>query len=152
MANFNVEIDDIRLESFADRDLRGLYVVWARELEKEAILAFDRETSPAGVRWDPVTAETIARREKRKSPPTRGKILQDTGTMADSVFARPTSEGAVVGSNQRVGKYSLLAIHQFGAPKANIPARPVLPMDQDGNLIPEVREELIQLAVEFFTK
>lgn len=150
MANLEIEISDLRLPSLTDRDLSGLYKAWATELEKETILAFDREVSPAGVPWQPVSAETVRRREARKSPPTRGKILRDLGNLYDSVFARPVSDGAVVGSNQAVGEYSLLAIHQYGAPRRNIPARPALPMDENGNLIPEVRENLIEIAARFF--
>lgn len=151
MANLEIEVGDLNLPSVTGRNLSGLYTIWAQTLETVTIRAYQTETSPAGVPWQPVSAATIQRRAARKSPPTRGKILQDTGGLYDSTFARPVSDGAVVGSNQAVGSYSLLAIHQFGAPRRGIPARPALPMDSDGNLIPEVRQLLIEDAEDFFT-
>lgn len=150
MANLTFELSELKLPSLVGRDLSTLYKLWAEDLESATIQSFQSESTYAGTPWQPLTQAWIDRRDARKSPPTRGKILRDTGGLYDSIYARPVSDGAVVGSNQMVGKYSLLAIHQFGAPRRNIPARPVLPMDQNGDLLPGMRQQLIDSTRDFF--
>lgn len=86
-------------------------------------------TMPAGrpAAWAPLKPATIAakRRAGRSENP-----LQRTGTMAKSPrVIKVTSASVTVGSDRKAGSHSLAAIHQLGAPKANISARPFFPFD-----------------------
>jgi phage gpG-like protein len=116
-----------------------LYKIWANYLERLAVQAYKGETAPFGSRWAPLKPATLSRK-------TRETILRDSSNMYDSTVGQVLPDGAQVGSNQRVGEYSLLAIHQFGAPRRGIPARRVLPMDDEGEMLPQAQEELIALA------
>lgn len=122
-----------------------LYKIWANHLEGLAVQAFKAETAPYGGKWAALQESTKQAKKKRKN-----QILRETGALYSSVAARATSDGAVVGTNQTVGSYALGAIHQFGAPRRNIPARPFLPMDAQGNALPQLQAELQELTEEFF--
>lgn len=123
-----------------------LYKLWALALEEMAVTAYKSETAPFGGRW-PALAKVTTDRKKKLG--LRQKILQATGNLYDSTVAQVVSDGAQIGSSQRVGSYSLLAIHQYGAPRRGIPARRVLPIDDQGNLLNQAREELMDLTEDY---
>jgi len=168
----------LRLERL--RNPTPLYKAWAQYLEKLAVQAFKTETAPFGSAWDPLRPIT---RALDKGPPARPRkgILRASGTLYDTVVGQVLPDGAQVGTNQKVGAYSLGAIHQFGAvvpitPKSRgyfrhqfrstnndgwqklsnakndfvvIPARPFLPMDDQGNILPDAVEELTALTRDY---
>lgn len=73
------------------------------------------------------------------------KPLQRTGTLAKSPrITKLTSRNVTVGSDRKAGTHSLAAIHQLGAPKAGIPARPFFPFDKAGR--PTERARRLTLA------
>jgi len=152
MANFSIQVDDqevvVVVRSLLGRldNAQPLYKSWANHLEKRTVQSFQRESSPTGIAWAQLSPKTLTKRAKRKSPRTKGKILRDTGSLYDSVAARTLPDGAEVGTNRQVGAYSLGAIHQFGAPARNIPARPFLPMDPAGELLAEDVTEIRELT------
>jgi phage virion morphogenesis protein len=106
-----------------------------------------------------------------KNPPERrkgGMILQDTGQLAGSISISHDATSATVGSNKVYA-----AIHQLGGktkphiirprnkkalafgghvvkqvnhPGSNIPARPFLPVDAQGNIQPEAEQNILSLA------
>lgn len=80
--------------------------------------------------WAPLAAATLVKKAKmgRGSNP-----LIASGTLSKSprVIAA-NKKFARVGSDRLAGSYSLAAIHQLGAPGANIPARPFFPFDARG--------------------
>jgi phage gpG-like protein len=119
---------------------------WAAYLDSIAITAFKSETSPSGQKW---AALSPAYQKRRKSKFGRKK-LKVTGALFDTLAAQVEPTGVRIQSNLRVGSYSLGAIHQFGAPRRKIPARPFLPLDTEGELLPETREKLVDLARTYF--
>ncbi|MDX2273611.1 MAG: phage virion morphogenesis protein [Cyanobacteriota bacterium] len=127
-ANFFDRIDNTL------RNPQPLYKAWANHLESRVVTAFKQETSPAGQAWPELKPVTI--RRKSRNSRSINKKLRDTGTLYDSIVARALPDGAVIGTNQRVGSYSLGAIHQYGAPRRRIPPRPFLPVDTQSNLLP----------------
>lgn len=129
---------------------QALYKAWANHLEGLTVNAFKSETAPYGSSWAPLKEETVKRKQARKSPRSKNRILRDTATLYNTLAARATPTGAVVGTNQTVGSYSLGAIHQFGAPRRNIPARPFLPMDDQGNALPQLVTDLQEITEDFF--
>lgn len=112
--------------------------------------ARDAFTNPAmrPSAWAPLKPATLARKEKMKygSAP-----LVASGALARSprVIYTVNKDTVVVGSDRRAGPYSLAAIHQLGAPKANIPARPFFSFDESGKptpaLIARVKDALLRL-------
>lgn len=107
----------------------------SRQLVTETILNFDFGGRPA---WAGLSPVTLARRAHGG-----GAILQDSGELKGSIKASHTVDTATVGSNL---KYA--PTHQFGArqgefgrsdrntplPWGNIPARPFIPMDKNGDI------------------
>lgn len=93
-----------------------------------AKMAVDAFTDPAlrPTTW-PDIQESTKKRKKSSA------ILIDSDTMHRSprlIEATPTH--ALVGSDRRAGSHSLAAIHQLGAPQANIPPRPFFPFHASG--------------------
>jgi phage gpG-like protein len=68
--------------------------------------------------------------KSRKSAGFHGSsILRASGALSHSPrVISATANSVTVGSDRRVGSYSLAAIHQFGAPRRKIPARPFFPI------------------------
>ena len=107
----------------------------SRALESETLLRFHFGGRPA---WAGLSPVTLARRAHGG-----GAILQDSGLLKKSINASHTDDTATVGSNL---KYA--PTHQFGAkqgefgrsdrntplPWGNIPARPFIPMDKNGDI------------------
>ena len=107
----------------------------SRQLVTETKLNFDFGGRPA---WAGLSPVTLARRAHGG-----GAILQDSGELKGSIKASHTVDTATVGSNL---KYA--PTHQFGAkqgefgrsdrntplPWGNIPARPFIPMDKNGDI------------------
>ena len=107
----------------------------SRALLSETMMNFQLGGRPA---WAGLSPLTIARRRGGA-----GAILQDTGELKRSIKATHSNDTATVGSNL---KYA--PTHQFGArqgefgrsdrntplPWGNIPARPFIPMDKNGDI------------------
>jgi phage gpG-like protein len=69
-------------------------------------------------------------------------ILHDSGLLAKSITHKLASDGVLVGTNAQSEKgYNYPAAMHFGAPKANVPARPWLALSQKTkeNIVKEVK-------------
>ena len=107
----------------------------SRQLVTETKLNFDFGGRPA---WAGLSPVTLARRAHGG-----GAILQDSGLLKKSINASHTDDTATVGTN-----LVYAPTHQFGAkqgefgrsdrntplPWGNIPARPFIPMDKNGDI------------------
>ena len=150
MADLSITISDAELTNALSAALRldrlrnpqPLYKAWANYLERLVVQAYKTETAPFGSGWPALKPATLKRKK-------RSTILRESGALYDSTVAQVLPDGVQVGSNLGVGQYSLLAIHQFGAPRRNIPARRVLPMDATGEALPQVAEELLLLTDDY---
>lgn len=91
----------------------GMYV--QRQTIKER---FDKEKSPDGQKWKPLTESTNRRRKKRHKRENM-KILQDTGELRRSIAYEANDDSVRVGSKLKYAR-----THQFG--RGKIPARPFL--------------------------
>lgn len=90
---------------------QGLYKIWATYLERLAVRAFQAQAEPLkGKPWKPTSPIT------KKLRNNKGKgLLRNSDALYSSTAGRVLGDGAAVGSSQKVGAYSLGAIHQFGA-------------------------------------
>ncbi len=114
--------------------------------------SFDKEQAPDGTAWAKLSSVTIARRQK--SGRGTGKILQQTGRLAQSIVAAHGSDFAQAGTN-----VIYAATHQFGAKKGqfgttkrgapipwgDIPARSFLGLSDEG------RDEIIEILTAHLT-
>ena len=119
-----------------------LYRAWALYLERIAVQAYRKETAPFGAKWKPLAASTRLTKKRRT-------ILRETLALFNSTVGVATSDGAQVGSNQQAEGRSLLAAHQFGEPRRRLPARPVLPLDERGEPLPQLLPELTAIALDY---
>lgn len=69
---------------------------------------------------------TTKRGKLRKSAQFDRRLLIDTGGLKDSLSATTSGGHAYISSDREYAAY-----HQFGAPNANLPARPFLPIEVD---------------------
>lgn len=101
---------------------------------------FDKEQSPDGQKWKPLSK---ARHKQRIKKGANYKILTDTGELRRSVQYKASDNDVVIGSNL---KYA--PIHQFGSSKKNIPARPFLGVTQnDKNFILNMMKTYVQRSL-----
>ena len=106
---------------------------------------FATETDPStGLRWTPLSTNTIKSRTKRGHWP--GKILQVSGNLAASISANYGDDYAIVGTNKVYA-----AIHHFGGSTgrrhaANIPARPYLGLSK------QAEQDIINTVSSYLTQ
>ncbi|MDH0894365.1 MULTISPECIES: phage virion morphogenesis protein [unclassified Pseudomonas] len=102
----------------------------------------------SGIDWPALSEVTTSIREAAGTWP--GQMLQVSAAgLAASVTTHADDTSALVGSNKPYA-----AMMHFGGEQAefpnlwgDIPARPYLPMDADGNLQPEAEESILDLAL-----
>ncbi|MDU9392139.1 MULTISPECIES: phage virion morphogenesis protein [Pseudomonas] len=153
---FTVELDHQRLQAalskveWAVGDLAPLMRGIAAELLSQTEENFDEEGRPE---WQSLSDVTTARREKNGNWP--GQILQVSGAgLASSITTQATDSSALVGSNKPYA-----AMMQFGGTQSDfphlwgdIPGRPYLPMNTEGDLQPEAEEAILDLALAHLEK
>lgn len=105
--------------------------------------SFADETSPLdGSAWQPLAASTLAHK--------KGKALYEKGKMQESLIAFGDNSGAAIGFNATSDGYAYPAVHQFGTDDGKIVARPFLPFDENGDITDDVKDGILDLAVEHF--
>jgi len=125
---------------------------------------FETSTGPDGVKWKPNSDATLSmlsnlisgsksKRKKDGSLNAAGKRqlankkpLISSGLLAQQIFPHVANNVLTVATTSVTAKYS--AIQQFGGKagrghKVTIPARPYLPIHQDGTLYPEEQAEIV---------
>lgn len=161
MTLVNIIIDDQRLQqalsglAAAEFNLAPAMRKIAQTLASETETSFRVEGRP---KWQALSEATLHMRlggakaykkdSKLKASAQRIKdggfrILQHTGALASSITTDYDNTYAAIGSNKIYA-----AIHQFGGQagrgkKVSIPARPFLPVDQNGNLQPEAEQAVL---------
>ncbi|AVO60646.1 phage virion morphogenesis protein [Pseudomonas chlororaphis] len=153
---FTVELDHQRLQAalrkieWAVGDLAPLMRGIAAELASQTEENFGEEGRPE---WEDLSDVTTARREKNGNWP--GQMLQvSSAGLAASITTQATDSSALVGSNKPYA-----AMMHFGGTKSDfphlwgdIPGRPYLPMDAEGELQPEAEEAILDLAMHHLEK
>ena len=100
---------------------------------------FNKEQSPLGDSWEPLSARTIARRKKKST-----KILTNTGELQNAISATATKTGIRVGVSGAPATYA--AVHQYGHTfnrmssrgkpyQQKVPRRPFLPLNTAGIVV-----------------
>ena len=122
--------------------------------KNEAELSFEKETSPFGDKWTPLSKQTL--KHKKGS-----KILTESSMLQSSINSRTKmqkSKGGAKGSASGIvsigTNLEYAPIHQFGGKagknlKANIPARPFLPF-KDGDIPNDLKEDIKEAILSHF--
>lgn len=179
MTDYSITVSSISialgdLEGRLD-NLRPLYASWGAHVERIAVLSFKRQQDPTGQPWKELNPRyrqykenyaknASARRrrakklgqttnDRRGNPVSGGRLkLRWSGALYSSIYSRPTDSGVEVGTSIRVGQWSLGGIHQFGRKDGSISARPFLPIESNGALLPAVERDLTQMAIDYLIK
>lgn len=128
--------------------------------------SFDNEASPDGEAWHPLKIRTIhdsygGNQYTKKGVQTKRfqkfsqnrKILQDTRTLRESTGYSADSDSVIVGVNAySKDRYPYPIVHQFGTENGDIPARPFMPITQDGELYDNVKEEVLDILLEYLAE
>jgi len=146
-----IEVDDREVLSALAQlqrraaDLRPAMRDIAQALESETEGNFQHERGPGGG-W-PALKPATARERRRQGYGGTSPILQRGGALARSIVSAYDKTSAEVGTNQSTpgGRYSLGAIHQFGAPRRNIPPRPFLPVSDTGQIQPGTQATILEI-------
>lgn len=126
-----------------DLELKGLNTKIGIIMQQSAVERFEREKSPEGVGWQPLSPATLEARARRRTgrgyKTKRGKvskraqrimadakILKDTGRLMRSMAYRARPEGVAVGSNLVQAGIQQLGGQAGPGKKVTIPARPYL--------------------------
>ena len=89
--------------------------------------------------WPELSPRTLAKKKKKGYG---SKPLIASGMLARSPRVVSVNRNeVVVGSDRAAGTYSLAAIHQLGAPRRHIPARPFFPF-LNGQTMPEAQAQV----------
>jgi phage virion morphogenesis protein len=104
-------------------------------LEDDIQTNFNNESSSSGKKWKKLNKKT----KKYKAKRGYKKKLQNRGILASSITSNVSDKSVEVGTNLTYG-----AVHQYGSEAKNIPARPFLPIDEDGQIPVSLEKEIIE--------
>ena len=137
--DFIKEMND--LES-ALKDTEPLMAHIANTLALFTSQSFEKETSPFGEKWKPLSSATLKKSKGLK------KKLVDKGKLVNSIHTSHTTKSASIGTNVVYAR-----IHQYGGKagrnhKVIIPARPFIPISKEDKIPKVLQEEIQELAME----
>lgn len=97
----------------------------AQAVVAEVQLGFRKQQDPYGAAWAPLKRDRARNKKaaKKNGKSSKGKILRDTGRLANSITGRASSNQVVVGTNVEYAAY-----HQYGT--RYMADRRILPMMQ----------------------
>lgn len=121
----NIKVDDKAVRNSILRQMRNrakntrpaMEIIGAKMLA-DTMKNFSKQSNPAGMKWQALKATTLDRRRKEGKG---GKILMDIMTLRNSIAYKAYQKKVDLFTNL---VYS--AVHQYGYPKRNIPARPYM--------------------------
>lgn len=116
----------------------------ANVLYNQSMKSFEDQESPSGLPWQRLADSTV---ESKKHPE---KMLYEEGSLKLSMSLYADRTTAEIGSNS-----DYAAIHQFGGKTgrnhaSTIPARPYMPLQENGDLYPEAWEGIFDILDEFW--
>ena len=112
------------LDNLAPERTEGLLRAIGYAMRASTMKKFGEERGPEG-KWQPLQSETIRRRRTRRDRPVKTtKILQDSSQLKSTIHSVAEAASVDIGSSLVYGPF-----HQLGAPRAGIPARPFLYVD-----------------------
>ena len=133
-----IETLNQKIKTLASLDEKALLEGVANPIENSIRDSFENKKDPWGKSW------------VKKDSPTYHHLDSESHNLQGSLHSKINKTNVTVGFNA-VSKdgYNYPAVHQFGSVKSsgrgsNIPARPFMPVDINGNLEPKVEDEIIE--------
>jgi len=114
--------------------------------------AFETQKSAVtGQAWQALAASTL--QQKAKQGKGDRQILESDFQLRETLAASSDATSAAVGVNatSELG-YKYPAVHQFGSDDGKIVAREFLPFDENGDITPAIKREIIDIVVEYFQR
>ena len=107
--------------------------------------SFENEADANGKAWQELSPNYLNYKNKKGYT----KKLQNRGTLAESIDFTTTTDALILGTN-----IEYAAIHQFGGfagrnKSAFIPARPFLPVDENGHMYQDVINDILYLIKDY---
>ena len=131
------------LEAKAD-NLSPVFDEIANHLYNVTEEALESNSSPDGAAWEPLSPFTI----KRKG---HDRMLDDKGDMRENITIDSDHESSTIGTNSlSEDGYPYPAVQHFGTDDGRVPARPFLPFDEDGDLMPMASDGIVDLVLAHF--
>ncbi|WP_334087130.1 phage virion morphogenesis protein [Helicobacter typhlonius] len=137
--DFIKEMND--LES-ALKDTEPLMAHIANTLALFTSQSFEKETSPFGEKWKPLSSATLKKSKGLK------KKLVDKAKLVNSIHTSHTTKSASIGTSVVYAR-----IHQYGGKagrnhKVIIPARPFIPISKEDKIPKALQEEIQEVVLE----
>ncbi len=112
--------------------------------------SFENQTSPSGEKWQKLKPMTKMKKLKKGKS---DKILRQSGDLEDNwEISQGKNEVRIFNNTKSDKGFSYGIVHQFGSDAKNIPARPFLPIDSDGELDKDVEKEILGIFEDFLKK
>lgn len=175
MTTFTVTIQDeqvrVALNALASRvqNMQPVLQSLGEDIVERAKHRFDTSTGPDGVPWKPNSPATLAmlaanlgKRYRKKGGDLNSKgaariagkkpLIGESKQLRTQIVALANATALTVGTTSVTAAYA--AIQQFGGKagrghKVTIPARPFLPVHQDGTLYPQEQALILQQINEY---
>lgn len=171
MTTFTVTVQDEGVQAALQallrrtQNLAPVLTALGDEIVERTRQRFDTSTGPDGAPWQPHSIATLAMasgalgqgyRKKDGSLNAKGarklaskRLLIDSGFLSGNIFPSVSGNTLTIGSPAQYA-----AIHQFGGQagrgrQVTIPARPFLPVRQDGTLYPQEQALVLQTLNDF---
>lgn len=175
MTTFTITVEDEQvraaLKALAGRvqNMRPVLQAIGEDVVERAKHRFETSTGPDGVKWEPNSAATLdmlaarlgkSYRKKSGSLNSKGDariagkkpLIGESKQLRTQIIALANATALTVGTTSVTAAYA--AIQQFGGKagpghKVTIPARPFLPVHQDGTLYPREQALILQEINEY---
>ena len=121
------------------RKMGELMANWAKD-------AF-RNPAKRPTEWPPLKPSTLKKKKGRGTPLVYHGVLKRSPRVVSC-----DDRSVVVGSDRKAGSYSLAAIHQLGAPRAKIPARPFFPFHPGVRALAAFEEKCRKILKDYLEK
>jgi len=127
-------------------NLRPVFDEIANHLYNVTEEALERNSSPDGTAWEPLSPITIARKG-------HDRMLDGKGDMRESISVDSDNNSATIGVNalSKTG-YPYPAVQHFGTEDGRVPARAFLPFDNEGDLMGVAKDGIVDFVLDHLTQ
>lgn len=115
--------------------------------------SFESGRAPDGTVWTPLADSTLDRKHRDGGMQSMGKLLYEEGTLFEGIGYDADGSSVAVGVNAYSKEgYPYPVVLNFGTEDGKLPARRFMPFDENGELDDNVREEVVDLLVDFLSE
>lgn len=133
-----------QLESIKERlaDKNAMLEIVGNPIYNLTREAFEGQSSYDGTPWERLKPSTL----KYKKDP---RMLYDSGDLQRSLAMGMDGDEVWIGVNASSNGFQYGLSHQFSSEKRNIPARPFLPVDENGEVPQDVIDNILEMLGDY---